>query len=287
MWLRVARASSLVRRAMARCPLHLHSSLYVYYTAWSRPRAARFSGRSGRRVRSARDWRRLAGLLLKGSCMSALKNVLARSFASHGLRRLFATVPIALLIAACGQKNEGAAGPGAGAAPPPAEVGVITVRPRRRRPDDRTAGPPRGIAGRPGAGARCRHPAEARVRRRQRREGGPAPVPDRSGAVPGEPRQHAGHAGARAGQPDAGDGAGRALQAAARSERGQQAGIHQRGRGAETGRGRCRGRPRRAADQPDQPRLCDGDRADLGPHRPRAGDRGRAGRPGRGDAARR
>ena len=62
--------------------------------------------------------------------MSALKNVLARSFASHGLRRLFATVPIAVLIAACGQKNEAAAGPGAGAAPPPAEVGVITVRPR-------------------------------------------------------------------------------------------------------------------------------------------------------------
>jgi len=62
--------------------------------------------------------------------MSALKNVLARSFASHRLRRLFATVPIALLIAACGQKNEGAAGPGGGAAPPPAEVGVITVRPR-------------------------------------------------------------------------------------------------------------------------------------------------------------
>jgi len=35
MWLRVARASSLVRRAMVRCPLHIHSCLYVYYTARS------------------------------------------------------------------------------------------------------------------------------------------------------------------------------------------------------------------------------------------------------------
>ena len=35
----------------------------------------------------------------------------------------------------------------------------------------------------------------------------------------------------------------------------------------------------------DQPRLRHRDRADLGPHRPRAGDRRRAGRPGRGDAA--
>jgi membrane fusion protein (multidrug efflux system) len=65
--------------------------------------------------------------------MSGLKYVLARSPASRRLRRSLVVVPAALLIAACGQKNEGAgaaAGPGAGAAPPPPEVGVVTVQPR-------------------------------------------------------------------------------------------------------------------------------------------------------------
>jgi membrane fusion protein (multidrug efflux system) len=65
--------------------------------------------------------------------MSGLKYVLARSSASRRLRRSLVVVPVALLIAACGQKNEGAgaaAGPGAGAAPPPPEVGVVTVQPR-------------------------------------------------------------------------------------------------------------------------------------------------------------
>ena len=65
--------------------------------------------------------------------MSGLKYVLARSSASRRLRRSLVAVPLALLIAACGQKTEGpgaAAGPGAGAAPPPPEVGVVTVQPR-------------------------------------------------------------------------------------------------------------------------------------------------------------
>jgi membrane fusion protein (multidrug efflux system) len=65
--------------------------------------------------------------------MSGLKYVLARSPALRRLRRSLVVVPVALLIAACGQKNEGAgaaAGPGAGAAPPPPEVGVVTVQPR-------------------------------------------------------------------------------------------------------------------------------------------------------------
>ena len=65
--------------------------------------------------------------------MSALKNVPAKSLASRGLRRLLVAVPVALLVAACGQKNEGAgaaAGTGAGGSPPPPEVGVITVQPK-------------------------------------------------------------------------------------------------------------------------------------------------------------
>ena len=64
--------------------------------------------------------------------MSASNNVLARSCASRDLRRAV-VLSAALLVAACGQKNEGAgaaAGPGAGGAPPPPEVGVITVQPK-------------------------------------------------------------------------------------------------------------------------------------------------------------
>jgi membrane fusion protein (multidrug efflux system) len=69
--------------------------------------------------------------------MSALKNVKAKfcASASHGMQRgavLFVAACAGLLLAACGPKNEpagaGAAGPGA--APPPPEVGVITVQPR-------------------------------------------------------------------------------------------------------------------------------------------------------------
>ncbi len=64
--------------------------------------------------------------------MSASNNVLARSCASRDLRRAV-VLSAALLVAACGQKNEGAgavAGPGAAGAPPPPEVGVITVQPK-------------------------------------------------------------------------------------------------------------------------------------------------------------
>src|SRR3954471_10258393 len=66
--------------------------------------------------------------------MSALKNVMTRLCASRlgGVRHRVLVGVTAVLLAACGQKNEGggAAGPGAGAAPPPAEVGVVTVQPR-------------------------------------------------------------------------------------------------------------------------------------------------------------
>jgi len=66
--------------------------------------------------------------------MSALKNVMTRLCASRfgDIRHRVLVGVTAVLLAACGQKNEGAgaAGPGAGAAPPPAEVGVVTVQPR-------------------------------------------------------------------------------------------------------------------------------------------------------------
>jgi membrane fusion protein, multidrug efflux system len=56
--------------------------------------------------------------------MSALKNGWARSAVAG------AAVLAAALLAACGQKPAEGAGPGGGGAPPPAEVGVVTVAPR-------------------------------------------------------------------------------------------------------------------------------------------------------------
>jgi multidrug resistance efflux pump len=47
--------------------------------------------------------------------------------------------------------------------------------------------------------------------------------------------------------------------------------------GAEDCRSRCGRRPRGGAVGAHQPGLCTSHRADLGPHRPRAGDRRRAG----------
>ena len=70
-------------------------------------------------------------------------------------------------------------------------------------------------------------------------------------------------------------------QAAARGERGR-AGLHQRRRRKDR-RGVAAAAP---TCRLSQPRLCERDGADLGPHRPLARHRRCAGRPGRGDAAR-
>ena len=179
-----------------------------------------------------------------------------------------------------------AAGRAPGGGPPPAEVGVVTVAPR-------PVGLVTELPGRLEASrvAQVRARAAGILQKRLFVEGSdvkagqplfqidPAPLPERR-------RRRAGDAGARPGQRDAGGGAGRALQAAARSQRDQQAGLHQRRRRAEDRRGRRRRGQGQPAERPDQPRLRLGDGADLGPHRPRPRHRRRARRPGRGDAAR-
>ena len=129
------------------------------------------------------------------------------------------------------------------------------------RPDDRAPRTPRSDPPRAGPGARRRHRAEAPVHRRQRRQGRSGAVPDRSGAAPGRARQRPGDARARPGEPDAGRGAGRALQAAARSERHQQAGLHQRRR-------RARSRPRPTSRRPTRG-AADGRSTSAMPRSPR------------------
>ena len=115
---------------------------------------------------------------------------------------------------------------------------------RAGRAADRIAGP--GRAGARGAGARPRQrrgPASALFTEGSEVKAGqplfqidPAPYQAAAEQRPGRARHGPG-------EPDPGRRAGRALQAAGRSERRQQAGIHQRRRRPEAGRGR-RGRRR-------------------------------------------
>ena len=83
------------------------------------------------------------------------------------------------------RQGRGAAAGAGGARQPPPEVGVVGGHAGRRRPRDRAAGPPRGLARGAGARPRRRHRAEAPVPRRQRREGRPAAVPHRPRALRG------------------------------------------------------------------------------------------------------
>ena len=169
--------------------------------------------------------------------MSALRNVVLRR-AAHRLRP----------VAACRARA-------------PAARRTRALRPRRRRrrsASSRSRPRPVGLVTElPGrleasrvAQVRARAAGivlEAPVRRGQRREGRPAAVPDRPGALPGgasparRPRWRA-----RRPTSTQADRAGRALQAAGRSQRDQQAGLRQRGGGAEAGRGRRRRRQGRA-----------------------------------------
>ena len=174
---------------------------------------------------------------------------------------------LAAALAACGQKNDSpaaaAGGGAAGGGPPPAEVGVVTVQPV-------PVGLVTELPGRLKASrvAQVRARATGILLKRLFVEGSdvkPGQVLFKmTGGLPERRRRRAGDARARPGQRDAGDGAGRALQAAARGQRDQQAGLRQRGRGAEDRRGRRRRRPGDAAERPDQPRLRHRDGADPG-----------------------
>ena len=175
----------------------------------------------------------------KESCMSALENV-----------RRFPLVLRCCCVASAARRLRPADRRRSAAGPRPGGAAAGRGR-RRHRRAARSAWSPscRGgskVARRAGARARRRHPAKAAVPRRQRREGRPGAVPDRRGAVPGRAAERAG-ARSRARRPTwRRPRAGRALQAAGRGQRDQQAGIRQRGRGAEAGRGRRGGRPGRA-----------------------------------------
>ncbi len=152
-------------------------------------------------------------------------------------------VASALLLAACGASSDNAApgGQAGGGGPPPPEVGVITVQ---QHPVGLVTELPGRLEATRVAQVRAR--AAGILLKRLFAEGSdvtrrPGAVPDRLDRVPGQPFRGAGDARARAGVAHPGGRAGRALQAAARGERHQQAGLRQRGRGAEDRRGRRRG----------------------------------------------
>ncbi len=169
---------------------------------------------------------------------------------------------------------------------PPPEVGVVTVQPR-------DVGLITELPGRLEASriAQVRARAAGIVQERLFREGSDVKAGQPlyridACALRGRAGQRAGDAGARPGQPGPGQGPGRALPPAGGSQRDQQAGIRQRGGRAE-GRPRPRWRPAKRAVKVARINLgyALGECADLRPHRPLAGDRRRAGRPGRSHAA--
>jgi membrane fusion protein (multidrug efflux system) len=193
---------------------------------------------------------------------------------------------LAVLVSACGDKP-GAAGPGAGAgAPPPPEVGVITVA---LRPVGIVTELPGRLEASRVAQVRARVPGI--VQKRLFTEG--------SDVKAGQPLFQIDPASLQASVASAQATLARAqanvTQATAQAERYKplleanaiskqdyvNAVAAQKTAEADVARG-----ARRAADRPDQPWLCRGHRADLGPDRPRPGDRRGAGRPGRGDPAR-
>ena len=152
-------------------------------------------------------------------------------------------------------------------------AGVRAARARGRAP--------RG----PDPRTQCRHPAGAPVQGRQRCQGRPGAVPHRPGPLRSHAAECQGYAGTGRGQPDAGTGTAGALSPAGRRQCHQQAGLRQRRGRLQTGTGGCRCRQGLGAHSRDQPGLYQCDGTDFRPHRPVAGDRRRAGRTGRGDAA--
>ena len=113
---------------------------------------------------------------------------------------------------------------------PPAEVGVVTLEQRAGHAHHRVAGPDLALPDRRRAPAGERRAAKAAVRRGRRRAGRPAALPDRSRALPGRATTAPRPAGPCQGGNGLGQGAGGPLQGARRHQRGQQAGLRQRGR---------------------------------------------------------
>ena len=170
--------------------------------------------------------------------------------------------------------------------PPPAEVGVVTVAPRPVGLRHRTAGPARSVARGAGARARRRHRAASACSAKAATS---RPARCCSRSIPRPTRRRSPAPRRRSPGPQA-----NLTQAAAQAERYKplveanaiskqdyvNAVAAQKQAEADVAAAKAT-----RADGADQSRLRHGDRADLRPHRPRAGHRRRAGRPGRGDAS--
>lgn len=175
---------------------------------------------------------------------------------------------LSLFLAGCG-KSGGAPG---GAAPPPAQVGVVTVT-------QGDVGLVTELPGRLEASrvAQVRARAAGILQKRLFREGSDVTAGQPLFRIDSAPYAAAA-ASAKAGQARAEANlaqasAGRTLQTAGRGQCDQQAGIRQRRGGAKTSRSRCGCWQGQCADGQHQSGLCRSDGAYLGPHWLRTGDR--------------
>ncbi|MCK7498031.1 MAG: biotin/lipoyl-binding protein [Comamonadaceae bacterium] len=184
---------------------------------------------------------------------------------------------VAAALAACSGEDPQQAG--AGQAPPPPKVGVVTATPQ-------TVPLVSELPGRTEASrvAQVRARVAGILVERRFTEGSDVKAGQQLFRIDAAPYQADARQrpGARWPAPRptsrSAQGPGRALRAAGQGQRDQPAGLRQRGGRREGRRGRRRRRPGRGAVGPHQPRLRQRHRADLRAHRPRAGDRRRAGR---------
>ena len=151
------------------------------------------------------------------------------------------TLVAVAMLSACGHKDDAqAGGPAAPAAKmPPPQVGVITTHFQQVALETelpaRVEADPRGRSARP----RQRRRAQAPVHRGQHGQAGPVAVPDRSGALPG-PAQNAAQAALGRAQANLASAAATVerYKPLVEAQADQQAGIHERGRRRQAGRGR-------------------------------------------------